>query len=83
MSSYSETLSFRSDTKSPVLYRGEYHVWKGRFMDFIENNEQYGEEMKKSILEGNGVFRIDQEANPNHNPPLDEIHREKLQSVHS
>ncbi|KAI3771355.1 hypothetical protein L6452_02518 [Arctium lappa] len=46
-----EALAIGTDTKRPVLFKGEYEQWKDRFMDFIERHE-LGELIKKSLTEG-------------------------------
>ncbi|HEY5234674.1 MAG TPA: hypothetical protein VIJ14_00735, partial [Rhabdochlamydiaceae bacterium] len=52
-----ESLSLGSDTRPPVLYRGEYTQWRNRFLDFIEKHVQ-AEEIKQSIFEGPAKFYI-------------------------
>ncbi|KAI3758622.1 hypothetical protein L6452_06189 [Arctium lappa] len=46
-----EALAIRTDSKPPILFRGEYEQWKDRFMDFIQRHE-LSEFIRKSIEEG-------------------------------
>ncbi|KAI3685584.1 hypothetical protein L6452_34833 [Arctium lappa] len=46
-----EALAIETDTKPPVLFRGEYEKWKYRFMDFIERDD-LGDLIKKSLEGG-------------------------------
>ncbi|KAI3669239.1 hypothetical protein L6452_40466 [Arctium lappa] len=46
-----EALAIGTDTKPPILFRGEYEQWKDRFMDFIERHD-LGEFIRKSLEEG-------------------------------
>ena len=64
-----DALAIGSDTRPPVLFRGDYSQWRDRFMDFIERHD-LGEDMIKSIDEGPLELFIDIPANPNANPPM-------------
>ncbi|KAI3707315.1 hypothetical protein L6452_25729 [Arctium lappa] len=46
-----EALAIGTNTKPPVLFRGEYEQWKDRFLNFIKRHE-LGEFIGKSIEEG-------------------------------
>ncbi|KAI3685525.1 hypothetical protein L6452_34773 [Arctium lappa] len=46
-----EALAIGTDTKPPVLFRGEYEQWKDRFMDFIERHD-LGVLIRKYLEEG-------------------------------
>ena len=80
MSSSNEILAIGINTKPLILFRNEYNVWKGRFMDFIEHNEKYGEMMKDNILNGDAIFEKIIEAVPDNNPPIAAERRRKLPS---
>ncbi|KAI3681354.1 hypothetical protein L6452_36146 [Arctium lappa] len=46
-----EALAIGTDTKPPVLFRGEYEQWKDRFLNFIERQD-LGNYIRKSLEEG-------------------------------
>ncbi|KAI3730156.1 hypothetical protein L6452_18832 [Arctium lappa] len=46
-----EALAIGTESKPPVLFRGEYEQWKDRFMDFIERHD-LGVLIRKSLEEG-------------------------------
>ena len=51
-------MAIGSDSKPPVLFRGDYAQWKFRFTDFILRQE-LGAEMLKSIEEGPAEYYVD------------------------
>ncbi|KAI3677859.1 hypothetical protein L6452_37131 [Arctium lappa] len=46
-----EALAIGTDTKPPVLFKGEYEQWKDRFLNFTDRHE-LGEFIRTSIEEG-------------------------------
>ncbi|KAI3718233.1 hypothetical protein L6452_19095 [Arctium lappa] len=46
-----ETLAIGTDTKPPVLFKGEYEQWKDGFLNFVDRHE-LGDFIRKSIEEG-------------------------------
>lgn len=64
-----DALSMGTDTKPPVLFRGEYPQWRDRFLDFIERNDHY-EFIRLSLDNGPAVFWQDTPAMPNADPPV-------------
>ncbi|KAI3715492.1 hypothetical protein L6452_22476 [Arctium lappa] len=46
-----EALAIGTDTKPPVLFKGEYEQWKDRFLNFVDRHE-LGDFIRKSIEEG-------------------------------
>ncbi|KAI3771142.1 hypothetical protein L6452_02300 [Arctium lappa] len=46
-----EALAIGTDTKPPVLFRGEYEQWKDRFLNFIERQD-LGHYIRLSLEEG-------------------------------
>ncbi|KAI3733787.1 hypothetical protein L6452_13243 [Arctium lappa] len=46
-----EALAIGTDTKPPVLFKGEYEQWKDRFLNFIDRHE-LGDYIRTSIEEG-------------------------------
>ncbi|KAJ9542389.1 hypothetical protein OSB04_028895 [Centaurea solstitialis] len=43
-----EALAIGSDTKPPVLFRGDYNMWRDRFLDFIDRQD-LGEYIRLSL----------------------------------
>ncbi|KAI3758476.1 hypothetical protein L6452_06039 [Arctium lappa] len=46
-----EALAIGTDTKPPVLFKGEYEQWKDRFLNFVDKHE-LGDFIRQSIEEG-------------------------------
>ncbi|KAI3718278.1 hypothetical protein L6452_19142 [Arctium lappa] len=46
-----EALAIGTDTKPPVLFKGEYEQWKDRFLNFIDRHD-LGDFIRRSIDEG-------------------------------
>ncbi|KAI3746674.1 hypothetical protein L6452_09113 [Arctium lappa] len=46
-----EALAIGTDTKPPVLFKGEYEQWKDRFLNFVDRHE-LADLIRKSIEEG-------------------------------
>ena len=57
-----EALAIGSETKPPVLFRGDYAQWIDRFLDFIESKDN-GDLILQSYIEGPATY--DEEAPPN------------------
>ena len=66
-----EALAIGLDTKSPILFRGDYSQWKDRFLDFIERQE-LGDEMLDSIMNGPAEFFAITPRKPDNDPPISE-----------
>ena len=64
-----DALAIGTDTKPPVLFRGDYPQWRDRFLDFIERHECY-EQILASLEEGPAQFWQDVPAMPNADPPV-------------
>ncbi|KAJ9561625.1 hypothetical protein OSB04_006785 [Centaurea solstitialis] len=64
-----EALAIGFDTKPPVLFRGDYNMWRDRFLDFIDRQD-LGEYIRLSLKEGPKVFTEDKPAQPDSHPPV-------------
>ncbi|KAJ9560846.1 hypothetical protein OSB04_006006 [Centaurea solstitialis] len=64
-----EVLAIGSDTKPPVLFRGDYNMWRDRFLDFIDRQD-LGEYIRLSLKEGPKVFTEEKPAQPDSDPPV-------------
>ncbi|KAJ9555966.1 hypothetical protein OSB04_010580 [Centaurea solstitialis] len=64
-----EALTIGSDTKPPVLFRGDYNMWRDRFLDFIDRQD-LGEYIRLSLKEGPKVFTEEKPAQPDSDPPV-------------
>ncbi|KAJ9561761.1 LOW QUALITY PROTEIN: hypothetical protein OSB04_006921 [Centaurea solstitialis] len=64
-----EALAIGSDTKPPVLFRGDYNMWRDRFLDFIDRQD-LGEYIRLSLKEGPKVFTEEKSAQPDSDPPV-------------
>ncbi|KAJ9567678.1 hypothetical protein OSB04_003644 [Centaurea solstitialis] len=64
-----EALAIGSDTKPPVLFRGDYNMWRDRFLDFIDRQD-LGEYIRLSLKEGPKVFTEEKPAQPDSDPPI-------------
>ncbi|KAJ9543634.1 hypothetical protein OSB04_023341 [Centaurea solstitialis] len=64
-----EALAIGSDTKPPVLFRGDYNMWRDRFLDFIDRQD-LGEYIRLSLKEGPKVFTEEKPAQPDSDPPV-------------
>ncbi|KAJ9561790.1 hypothetical protein OSB04_006950 [Centaurea solstitialis] len=64
-----EALAIGSDTKPPVLFRGDYNMWRDRFLDFIDKQD-FGEYIRLSLKEGPKVFTEEKPAQPDSDPPV-------------
>ena len=64
-----EAMAIGSDTKPPVLFRGDYTQWRDRFLDFIDRQD-LGEYITQSLSEGPKVILEEVIAQPNANPPI-------------
>ncbi|KAJ9558506.1 hypothetical protein OSB04_013120 [Centaurea solstitialis] len=64
-----EALAIGSDTKPPVLFRGDYNMWRDRFLDFIDQQD-LGEYIRLSLKEGPKVFTEEKPAQPDSDPPV-------------
>ncbi|KAJ9562426.1 hypothetical protein OSB04_007586 [Centaurea solstitialis] len=64
-----EALAIGSDTKPPVLFRGDYNMWRDRFLDFIDRQD-LGEYIRLSLKEGPKVFTEEKRAQPDSDPPV-------------
>ncbi|KAJ9553136.1 hypothetical protein OSB04_017181 [Centaurea solstitialis] len=64
-----EALAIGSDTKPPVLFRGNYNMWRDRFLDFIDRQD-LGEYIRLSLKEGPKVFTEEKPAQPDSDPPV-------------
>ncbi|KAJ9548285.1 hypothetical protein OSB04_020828 [Centaurea solstitialis] len=62
-----EALAIGSDTKPPVLFRGDYNMWRDRFLDFIDRQD-LGEYIRLSLKEGPKVFTEEKPAQPDSDP---------------
>ncbi|KAJ9546820.1 hypothetical protein OSB04_019363 [Centaurea solstitialis] len=62
-----EALAIGSDTKPPVLFRGDYNMWLDRFLDFIDRQD-LGEYIRLSLKEGSKVFTEEKPAHPDSDP---------------
>ena len=71
-----EALAIGSDTKLPVLFRGDYLQWKDRFSDFIER-QKLGDEMLDSIMNGPANFYTIMPGKPDNDPLIPEKHEIK------
>ena len=52
-----EALEIGSDSKPPILFRGDYSQWKARFLNFIDRQE-LGEEILQSRKEGPAEYYV-------------------------
>ena len=50
-----EAMAIGSDTKPPVLFRGDYPQWKDIFLNFIDRQDLC-DEIRKSLEDGPAVF---------------------------
>ncbi|KAJ9567658.1 hypothetical protein OSB04_003624 [Centaurea solstitialis] len=64
-----EALAIGSDTKPPVLFRGDYNMWRDRFLDFIDRQD-LGEYIRLSLKEGPKVFTEEKPVQPDSDPPV-------------
>ncbi|KAJ9567368.1 hypothetical protein OSB04_003334 [Centaurea solstitialis] len=64
-----EALAIGSDTKPPVLFRGDYNMWRDRFLDFIDRQD-LGEYIRLSLKKGPKVFTEEKPAQPDSDPPI-------------
>ncbi|KAJ9567605.1 hypothetical protein OSB04_003571 [Centaurea solstitialis] len=64
-----EALAIGSDTKPPVLFRGDYNMWRDRFLDFIDRQDLV-EYIRLSLKEGPKVFTEEKPAQPDSDPPV-------------
>ncbi|KAJ9543687.1 hypothetical protein OSB04_023394 [Centaurea solstitialis] len=64
-----EALAIGSDTMPPVLFRGDYNMWRDRFLDFIYRQD-LGEYIRLSLKEGPKVFTEEKPAQPDSDPPV-------------
>ncbi|KAJ9540979.1 hypothetical protein OSB04_027485 [Centaurea solstitialis] len=64
-----EALAIGSDTKPPVLFRGDYNMWRDRFLDFIDRQD-LGEYIRLSLKEGPKVFTEEKPEQPDSDPPV-------------
>ncbi|KAJ9542930.1 hypothetical protein OSB04_029436 [Centaurea solstitialis] len=64
-----EALAIGSDTKPPVLFRGDYNMWRDRFLDFIDRQD-LGDYIRLSLKEGPKVFTEEKPAQPDSDPPV-------------
>ncbi|KAJ9553200.1 hypothetical protein OSB04_017245 [Centaurea solstitialis] len=64
-----EALAIGSDTKPLVLFRGDYNMWRDRFLDFIDKQD-LGEYIRLSLKEGPKVFTEEKPAQPDSDPPV-------------
>ncbi|KAJ9562678.1 hypothetical protein OSB04_007838 [Centaurea solstitialis] len=64
-----EALAIGSDTKPPVLFRGDYNMWRDRFLDFIDRQD-LGEYIRLSLKESPKVFTEEKPAQPDSDPPV-------------
>ncbi|KAJ9552638.1 hypothetical protein OSB04_016683 [Centaurea solstitialis] len=64
-----EALAIGSDTKPPVLFRGDCNMWRDRFLDFIDRQD-LGEYIRLSLKEGPKVFTEEKPAQPDSDPPV-------------
>ncbi|KAJ9540898.1 LOW QUALITY PROTEIN: hypothetical protein OSB04_027404 [Centaurea solstitialis] len=62
-----EALAIGSDTKPPVLFRGDYNMWRDRFLDFIDRQD-LGEYIRLSLKEGPKTE--EKPAQPDSDPPV-------------
>jgi hypothetical protein len=68
---YREALALGSDTRPPILYRGDYDQWRDRFLDWIEKQDT-GEDMLDSINNGDANFTTIIPAVEDSDPPVPE-----------
>ncbi|KAJ9551501.1 hypothetical protein OSB04_015546 [Centaurea solstitialis] len=64
-----EALAIGSDTKPPVLFRGDYNMCRDRFLDFIDRQD-LGEYIRLLLKEGPKVFTEEKPAQPDSDPPV-------------
>ncbi|KAJ9557404.1 hypothetical protein OSB04_012018 [Centaurea solstitialis] len=64
-----EALAIGFDTKPPVLFRGDYNMWRDRFLDFIDRQD-LGEYIRLSLKDGPKVFTEEKPAQPDADPPV-------------
>ncbi|KAJ9564628.1 hypothetical protein OSB04_000594 [Centaurea solstitialis] len=64
-----DALAIGSDTRPPVLFRGDFSQWKSRFLDFVEK-QPLGKEILESLKNGPVKFYMTIPDVPDGNPPV-------------
>ncbi|KAJ9557326.1 hypothetical protein OSB04_011940 [Centaurea solstitialis] len=64
-----DALTIGSDTRPPVLFRGDFSQWKSRFLDFVEK-QPLGKDILESLKNGPVKFYMTIPNVPDGNPPV-------------
>ncbi|KAJ9551856.1 hypothetical protein OSB04_015901 [Centaurea solstitialis] len=64
-----DALAIGSDTRPPVLFRGDFSQWKSRFLDFVEK-QPLGKDILESPKNGPVKFYMTIPDVPDGNPPV-------------
>ncbi|KAJ9546449.1 hypothetical protein OSB04_018992 [Centaurea solstitialis] len=64
-----DALAIGSDTRPPVLFRGDFSQWKSRFLDFVEK-QPLGKDILESLKNGPVKFYMTILDVPDGNPPV-------------
>ncbi|KAJ9565142.1 hypothetical protein OSB04_001108, partial [Centaurea solstitialis] len=64
-----DALAIGSDTRPPVLFRGDFSQWKSRFLDFVEK-QPLGKDILESLKNGPVKFYMTIPDVPDGNPPV-------------
>ncbi|KAJ9562108.1 hypothetical protein OSB04_007268 [Centaurea solstitialis] len=64
-----DALAIGSDTRPPVLFRGDFPQWKSRFLDFVEK-QPLGKDILESLKNGPVKFYMTIPDVPDGNPPV-------------
>ncbi|KAJ9560937.1 hypothetical protein OSB04_006097 [Centaurea solstitialis] len=64
-----DALAIGSDTRPPVLFRGDFSQWKSRFLDFVEK-QPFVKDILESLKNGPVKFYMTIPDVPDGNPPV-------------
>ncbi|KAJ9566187.1 hypothetical protein OSB04_002153 [Centaurea solstitialis] len=64
-----DALAIGSDTRPPVLFRGNFSQWKSRFLDFVAKQPLH-KQIMESLRNGPVKYYTEIPAVPNGNPPI-------------
>ncbi|KAJ9560873.1 hypothetical protein OSB04_006033 [Centaurea solstitialis] len=64
-----DALAIGSDTRPPVLFRGDFSQWKSRFLDFVAKQPLH-KQIMESLRNGPVKYYTEIPAVPNGNPPI-------------
>ena len=64
-----EALPIGSDTRPPIIYRGDFSQWKSRFLDFVAKHP-IGPQILESLQNGPIKYQYLVPAVPDGNPPV-------------